>query len=182
MRLCHTPQTIDPDTGNTVDLKVMIHKIHMGSQLPSVQAGKPYQIIGNQGSVNDWSTVVYPSDPRRCEACHEQESGATQATGYLTAPTRASCGSCHDDVNFATGRITPADRRSAITNARPATFLRANWSSTLRSKARTRFPRTQRLARAGSGNSKVENGTAGQKPTVTFTVKDKSGAAVPSIS
>ena len=26
---------------------------------------------------------------------------------------------------------------------------------------------------------KVDNGTAGQKPRVTFTVKDKSGAAVP---
>ena len=98
--LCHTPQTVDPDTGNTVDLKVMVHKIHMGSSLPSVQAGKPYQIIGNGQSVNDWSTVVYPADVRRCETCHQQNVKATQAAAYLTKPTRDACGSCHDNTSF----------------------------------------------------------------------------------
>ena len=34
--LCHQPQNADPTTGNSLDLKVMAHKIHMGSQLPSV--------------------------------------------------------------------------------------------------------------------------------------------------
>ena len=49
----------------------------MGSQLPSVKAGKPYRIGG--ASVSDWSTVVFSSDPRRCEFCHDQKTGAAQA-------------------------------------------------------------------------------------------------------
>jgi len=107
--LCHTPQTTDPDTGNTVDLKVMAHKIHSGAYLPSVQAGTPYQIIGFNNSVNDYSTVVFPTlnqttPPNvHCEACHVVGNDqATQKNNYFN-PTRAACGSCHDNVNFATG-------------------------------------------------------------------------------
>ena len=101
--MCHTPQNIDPDTGNLLDLKVMAHKIHMGSSLPSVIAGTPYQIIGRNGSVNDFSKVVDPAKAQRCTVCHDQTTNAAQATAYLTKPTRAACGACHDDVNFATG-------------------------------------------------------------------------------
>ena len=34
--LCHQPQNADPITGNSLDAKVFFHKLHMGSQLPSV--------------------------------------------------------------------------------------------------------------------------------------------------
>ncbi len=98
--MCHQPQSTDPDTGNTVDMATMIHKIHMGAELPSVQAGTPYQIIGFRQSVHDYSTVEYPADVRRCETCH---TGGTQSNVYLTNPSRRACGSCHDNVNFATG-------------------------------------------------------------------------------
>lgn len=95
---CHSPQTIDPDTGNTVDMKVMIHKIHMGKNLPSV-ATTPYQIIGYNSSVHDYSTVVFPHDVRSCDTCHTGTQGST----WKTNPTGSACGSCHDDVNFVTG-------------------------------------------------------------------------------
>ncbi|HVQ63134.1 MAG TPA: OmcA/MtrC family decaheme c-type cytochrome, partial [Terriglobia bacterium] len=103
---CHTPQTTDPDTGHTVDFKVMIHKIHAGPNLPSVQAGNPYIIIGNNQSVNDFSHTTYPQEINYCQACHD--GTARQDINWLTQPTRATCGSCHDDVNFVTGQNHPA--------------------------------------------------------------------------
>ncbi len=98
--LCHNPQNVDPETGNTVDFKVMVHKIHRGAELPSVQAGKPYQIIGFNDTVFDFSTVEFPQDIRNCTKCHR---GGTQSDNYMSEPSRAACGSCHDDVDFATG-------------------------------------------------------------------------------
>src|ERR1051326_3553489 len=92
--MCHTPQTTDPDTGNTVDMKVFVHKIHMGSSLPSVKAGKPYQIIGFNNAVSDYSTVNLPSNPLRCAECHEDKkvTGATQSDAWLKNPNRAPAG------------------------------------------------------------------------------------------
>ena len=54
--MCHTPQTVDPDTGNTVDMKVFVHKTPHGQpNCPACKAGKPYQIIGFNQAVSDWS-------------------------------------------------------------------------------------------------------------------------------
>ena len=100
--MCHTPQTINPDTELTQDMNVLIHKIHMGENLPSVKAGTPYR-IWHRGAWSDFSDVKFPSgtdELKTCTVCHQT---ATQATNYYKAPSRAACGSCHDDVNFATG-------------------------------------------------------------------------------
>jgi len=178
--LCHTPQTTDPDTGNTLNLPVMAHKIHMGSELPSVQAGKPYQIIGFQGSVSDWSTVVLPSDPRRCEVCHQQDSGATQATAYLTRPTRTACGACHDDVNFASGANHPGGPQISDNQCSTCHIPQGELDFDASIKGAHVVPQdSTSLKGLNFQILKVENGLAGQKPQVTFTVKDNSGAAIP---
>jgi OmcA/MtrC family decaheme c-type cytochrome len=109
--LCHNPQSSDAQSGNTVDFKVMIHKIHSGKTLPSVQAGTPYRIYGFGSSINDYSTVGYPQDIRNCANCHEGTDPANkpaQGFAWYAAPSRASCGSCHDDIDWTTGANHPA--------------------------------------------------------------------------
>ncbi len=178
--ICHTPQTTDPDSGNTLDLPVMVHKIHMGSKLPSVQAGKPYQIIGFQGNVNDWSNVVLPSDPRRCEVCHDQSSGATQAKAYLTMPTRVACGSCHDNVNFATGANHAGGPQISDNQCSMCHIPQGELDFDASIKGAHVVP-TDSTSLTGLvfDIQKISNGLAGQKPQVTFTLKDKTGATIP---
>jgi OmcA/MtrC family decaheme c-type cytochrome len=174
--LCHNPQSSDPDTGNTIDFKVMIHKIHDGVNLPSVKAGGKYQIIGFNQSVNDFSTVVFPSDVRNCTMCHTP--AATQANAYLK-PSRVACGSCHDDVNFASGQghvNLPVfdDNQCSMCHVPQgegefdASILGAHTIPT----------QSKSLPGTTFGLVAVDNGTAGHNPTVTFTLKDKSGAPI----
>lgn len=178
--LCHTPQTIDPDTGNTVDLKVMVHKIHMGSSLPSVKAGKPYQIIGFNQTVVDWSSVVYPADVRRCETCHQQNVKAAQATAYLTKPTREACGSCHDDVNFATGVEHVAGPQISDNLCSTCHIPQGEIDFDASIKGSHVMPtESAMLAGLAVAITRVQNGVAGSAPVVNFTVLDASGKAVP---
>jgi OmcA/MtrC family decaheme c-type cytochrome len=103
---CHNPGSIDANSTNTVDFKVMIHKIHRGAALPSVLAGDPYRIWGFRNSLHDFSDRHYPQDIRNCTKCHDGADAATpQANNWQTKPTIQACGSCHDDVDFALGTV-----------------------------------------------------------------------------
>jgi OmcA/MtrC family decaheme c-type cytochrome len=174
--MCHTPQTINPDTQLTQDMKVLIHKIHMGSSLPSVKAGTPYR-IWHRGQWSDFSTIVFPQDVRNCTTCHAKE--ATQADNWKTNPSAAACGSCHDDVNFATGQnhvnlAQPDDKQcknchtpnavSDLDASVPGAHVIPNNSTSLPGLV------TKVI--------KVDNATPGNAPTVTFSVMNKSGVPV----
>ena len=81
------------------DFVTMIHKIHMGSKL--TKTGYDYAGV----KFND---IVYPKDILNCRQCHKGDTPAElllapQANNWKTSPSRKACGSCHDNVNFATG-------------------------------------------------------------------------------
>lgn len=173
--LCHTQQSTDPDTGNTVDLRVMIHKIHMGSSLPSVKAGKPYQIIGFGQSVNDWSTVVFPSPIKKCVVCHEQNTKAANAQAHATKPNRAACGACHDDVNFATGANHPGGPQFADTQCSIChTPTGADYDASI-GGAHVVNQESSLLTGIKWSITGIKNTSPGQKPALTFTLADKTG-------
>jgi OmcA/MtrC family decaheme c-type cytochrome len=178
--LCHTSQTTDPDTGNSVDLKVMIHKIHMGANLPSVEAGGHYQIIGFGQSVNDYSTVEFPSPVMKCEVCHEQNRGATQAQAHISFPNRAACGSCHDDVNFATGEHHADLPQLTDNNCTNCHFPEGEFDFDFSIRGAHVVPQeSSLLGGLKFGVARVDDGIAGRRPTVTFTVRDKNDNPLP---
>src|SRR5262249_16811178 len=127
--------------------------------------------------------VVYPADPgdpRRCETCHSQTTGASQATAYLTNATRAACGACHNDVNFATG-VNHAggpqfDDKLCSTCHIPQGEIDFDASI----KGAHAAPTSSSLLTGLAVNiSKVQNGMAGSAPVVSFTVHDQSGNPLP---
>ncbi len=204
--LCHQPQNQDPTTGNTLDLKVMAHKIHMGSQLPSVVGtsttlGVPYEIAGYMNALSNFSTVIDPADPRRCEVCHSQTASSTPGTGvapgtsktsvaaqskaFLMEPSRAACGACHDDVNFATGANHPGGFQTDDTQCMnchvpqgetpfDASIMGAHVVPTDTAAMYPQNPDTL-LAGINLAITSVTNTKAGQTPTVNFTLQDDKG-------
>jgi OmcA/MtrC family decaheme c-type cytochrome len=177
--LCHTPQTSDPDTGNTVDMVVMTHRIHAGEELPSVEAGKPYVIIGNAQSVHDFSTVAFPADIQNCQFCHEKPASGqapAQQNAWMTRPNRAACGACHDNVNFATGEghanLPQVSDNQCATCHTPQGELPLDLSIVNAHMIPEKNAPRQGLT---FDILSVTNTAPGQKPTVTFTMKRDNG-------
>ncbi|OFV91924.1 MAG: hypothetical protein A3H28_08530 [Acidobacteria bacterium RIFCSPLOWO2_02_FULL_61_28] len=201
--LCHQPQTTDDITGNPVDFKVMVHKIHMGANLPSV-SGRALNILGTSGSGTgttatgstqapipegariagkpygiedeDFSTVVWPQDVRNCTTCHQ---GGTQSDNWKNNPSRVACGSCHDNVNFDTGEKHPGGVQiddSKCTICHPAdTGLEFDLSV---AGSHTIPTNSKRLAGLKLEITGVTNTNPGDKPTVSFKVSNTKGDPV----
>lgn len=275
---CHNPyQDIDPDTGSSVDMPNMVHKIHMGENLAN-----GYTVIGYRQAVHDYSHVVFPIAPNDCESCHTggtptadipfvaspnpalacdgnargmtelswadvggveirldapdgklfaQANGAgNKATGnwvrdgqkfllldtptgqvlaeenvdltvlgcagnapgtfrgepamnhtaWLKNPSRVACGSCHDDVNFATGENHDGgaweDDEFCAFCHEPDSGL--EFDRSIRG-AHTVTYKSNQLAGVLAQIKEVRNTAPGQKPTVIFSLTTKDGQLNP---
>jgi OmcA/MtrC family decaheme c-type cytochrome len=182
--MCHQPQTMDPNTGNSLDFKVFIHSLHMGASLPTVVAGGKYQIYGHNG-YSDFSTVKFPStslyEPLDCAGtCHNPKNGAAQTNAWLNNPNRAACGGCHNDVNFATGQnhvnLPQVDDSQCSQCHIPQGELEFDASI---KGAHTVPDQSATIPGLNFTMVQVANGGAGQAPVVTFTVKDNKGNGIP---
>ena len=213
--LCHQPQNIDIyNTSIAADFKVIIHKIHMGANLPSVSGRKldplgpsggeseggvgnpavpgpaeedfkpvtPYRLACAPNAkaplvppCSDYSSVVWPQDVRNCTTCHQ---GASQADNYKNNPSRVACGSCHDDVDFSTGKnhaggVQVDDSKCSICH--PADGQEFDLSVT---GAHTIPAFSKKIPGLNVKILQVTNTKPGNKPTVSFTVTDNAGNPV----
>lgn len=91
---CHNPSSTDADTGNSIDMKRLIHNIHVGRD--------GFRIFGFRDTVHDYSDVEFPQDVRNCQTCHQESDPDTpEASNWRLVANRAACGTCHYDDGVA---------------------------------------------------------------------------------
>ena len=176
--MCHESYSFDAQSGNTIDLKVMIHKIHSGETLPSVQAGGFYGIFGFGNTFSDFSDVVYPQDKRNCTTCHEESDADTpQASNWRYTVNRATCTACHDNVNFVTGEnhggVAATDDTCTACHGPNSNV------ANLRVQTAHLIPEQVAAARFKYEVLNVVSTAPGQKPTVTIRVVDPTNGNAP---
>jgi len=180
--LCHTAQLTDPESGESLDLKFFVHKVHRGKYLPTVKEGKPYFTIGARQRVADFSTIAspqmvvtesVPKEYRNCAACY----ASPKVSNWKDLPSTVGCVSCHDNVDLKTGK-----------NHRPGPQADGSCVECHKPEG-PEFGPSIVGAHTFPGNStqlpgivfdilKIEGGKPGSNPVVTFGLKDKKGGPV----
>jgi OmcA/MtrC family decaheme c-type cytochrome len=190
--VCHAPNTKDAQSGETLDFKVMIHKIHAGGELASIPGpdGKlwndpstpaneaadngSYAIWGDKNTKHEWWKGEFPAVIENCTKCH-QGSGAN-VDNWKKVPSRAACGSCHDTVNFTTGANHKGGRQTDDSNC--STCHPPSGAHAAITEAHEWFKKDPRNIPEFTVDltvSKPANGThfvAGESPVVTVALKE----------
>ena len=108
--MCHTPNKVNDQrvarfevpttTANSVNFKVMVHKIHRGNQLVQgyVLGGYPAPTTSNPaGTPIDFGTVAFPGNLKACWACHASTSYQLPLPDGLIPTKTSQVLACNDD-------------------------------------------------------------------------------------
>ncbi|MFW2403514.1 MAG: OmcA/MtrC family decaheme c-type cytochrome [Gammaproteobacteria bacterium] len=185
---CHNPGSEDANSGNTVDMTQMIHKIHQGANLPSIAgatADARYSIFGFRDSehiyadntAGDVTGVIFPQDVRNCRNCHDENDASTPDAGnWISKPTIEACGACHDNVNFATGEnhfqsAPPVTNAECVNCHGAGEFAAADQVH--------RLVAQEESAKFQFNIVGAVDTAPGQMPTVTFSITDPTNGDAP---
>jgi OmcA/MtrC family decaheme c-type cytochrome len=170
--MCHESYSFDAQTGNTIDLKVMIHKIHRDT-LPT----GPYGIFGYGNVWHDYTEFQFTQDQRNCQTCHQENDADTpQASNWRLTINREACGSCHNAANFDTGvghgGVAATDDQCATCHGPSSNFGvrpdQVHFDPLLRAGEKFRYEVLN-----------VVDSAPGQQPTVTIRVTDPTNGNAP---
>lgn len=180
--LCHTAQLSDPESGESLEFKSFVHKIHRGKMLPSVREGKPFFVVGANQVVKDYSSALNPQamlsdgrykELRNCQACHANP----QKDHWKKYPSAAACTSCHNNVDLATGKNHAAGPQGEGSCFACHVPEGPEFGPSI-AGAHTFPGSSTQLPGIVFDILKVDNSKPGQNPAVTFSVKTKKGEPV----
>ncbi len=198
--VCHTNEAVD-QRGRSVDLGVMVHKIHRGKELPSIVNGPPgtqyalysgFQrrdiVFAEKLSDGRIVGVGFPRAIEHCAVCHSE--GPT-ADYHLTRPSSAACTSCHDDVNPST--VATAVGPPGTNHFQGRGFEDGDCAFCHEADSGREFDvsvagshvvpgRSRQLAGLGIQIRGLTNHAAGDTPTVSFQITDRNGTALRDLS
>jgi hypothetical protein len=100
---CKACHNVDGYSLNPLVRKV--HGLHRGAHQLNAGAAHPdYGLTTADTTLADYTNVVFPSMPdgeKDCATCHADDR-------WKTRPSRLACGTCHDNLFFDTGVLSPA--------------------------------------------------------------------------
>lgn len=197
---CHNPDNTDANSTNTMDMKVLVHKLHFGRDLPSkVDDGEAYKIWGFNNGEHDYSTLSYPQKVIACTRCHagQEEIDFALAQGlpmpeavitpdghsWVTNPTLAACTSCHEKLvtdNLKLDGTTPTTDHTSYTEERNCAGCHRDRGPDAPGAVQTDQAHRDLANEAGRALEiiieSVSNTASGQTPVVTFSIQDEGGS------
>jgi len=191
---CHNPGSTDANSGNTVDLKVLTHKIHYGRLLQkNVDDGIAYKIWGYKNGEHDYSKLSYPQNVMNCTRCHAGAEDVEYAAAegidapeaeitpdghnWAANPTRSACESCHEKLftdNLKINGSAPGRDHTGYAEDRDCSGCHSPGGSRGANVVHRSLAEETGKSLSFVIDS-ITNTNTGETPVVTFAIQDKDG-------